>query len=59
MTKELLAGGAKYVQPAMEFLGYTGKPAGYAIVFGYCAIAYVVGWCCMKTLVPKYKPVEI
>ena len=59
MTKKLLEGGAQYVRPAMEFLGYTGKPAGYCIVFGYCAVAYIVGWTCMKLLVPKYKPVVI
>ena len=44
---------------AFAFLGYTGKPAGYFIVFGYCAVAYIVGWTCMKTLVPKYKKVEL
>ncbi len=59
MTKDLLAAGAKFARPAMEFIGYTGKPAGYCIVFGYCAVAYLVGWTCMKTLVPKYRPVEI
>ena len=59
MTKELLAQGAQYAHPAMEFLGYTGKPAGYCIVFGYCAVAYLIGWCCMKTLVPHYKKVEL
>ena len=59
MTKQLLANGAQYARPAMEFLGYTGKPAGYCIVFGYCAIAYLVGWCCMKGLVPHYKKVEL
>ena len=59
MTKDLLASGAKFARPAMEFLGYTGKPAGYCIVFGYCAVAYIVGWMCMKTLVPKYKKVEL
>ena len=59
MTRKLLEGGAQYVRPAMEFLGYTGKPAGYCIVFGYCAVAYIVGWTCMKLLVPKYKPVVI
>lgn len=59
MTKKLLEGGADYVRPAMEFLGYTGKPAGYCIVFGYCAVAYLLGWCCMKTLVPHYKKVEL
>ena len=41
------------------FLGYTGKPAGYCIVFGYCAVAYIVGWLFMKTLVPKYRKVEL
>ena len=44
---------------AFAFLGYTGKPAGYFIVFGYCAVAYIVGWTCMKTLVPRYKKVEL
>ena len=59
MTKDLLASGAKFARPAMEFLGYTGKPAGYCIVFGYCAVAYIVGWSCMKALVPRYKKVEL
>ena len=44
---------------AFSFCGYTGKPAGYMILFSYCAIAYIVGWCCMKVLVPKYKQVEL
>ena len=59
MTRDLLASGAKFARPAMEFLGYTGKPAGYCIVFGYCAVAYIVGWTCMKTLVPRYRKVEL
>lgn len=59
MTKELLAKGAEYARPAMEFMGYSGKPAGYCIVFGYCAVAYLIGWLCMKSLVPKYKKVEL
>ncbi len=59
MTKDLLAAGAEYARPAMEFMGYSGKPAGYCIVFGYCAIAYILGWLCMKSLVPKYKKVEL
>ena len=42
---------------AFAFLGYSGKPAGYMVVFCYCAVAYLIGWMCMKTLVPKYKPV--
>ncbi|MBQ3288823.1 MAG: MFS transporter [Kiritimatiellae bacterium] len=44
---------------AFAFLGYTGKPAGYMIVFCYCAVAYIVGWACMKSLVPRYKKVEL
>mgnify|MGYP003294537157 CR=1 FL=1 len=44
---------------AFTFCGYSGKPAGYMIVFSYCAVAYVVGWICMKSLVPHYKRVEL
>ena len=44
---------------AFAFAGYTGKPAGYMIVFCYCAVAYIIGWCCMKSLVPHYKKVEL
>lgn len=43
---------------AFAFAGYAGKPAGYMIVFCYCAVAYVVGWACMKVLVPHYRKVE-
>jgi len=28
---------------------------GYSIMFGICAVAYLVAWTFMKTLVPKYK----
>ena len=44
---------------AITFLGYSGKPAGYVILFSYCAVAYLIGWCCMKSLVPRYKKVEL
>ena len=44
---------------AFTFLGYSGKPAGYMILFSYCAVAYIVGWTCMKTLVPRYKKVDL
>jgi ACS family hexuronate transporter-like MFS transporter len=57
MTKELLAQGAAYVREPLTFLGYTGKPAGYFIMFIFCALAYLIGWVIMKTLVPKYKPI--
>ena len=59
MTKALLAQGAEYAQPAMQFMGFEGKPAGYFIIFCICAVAYLIGWCIMKILVPKYKPIVI
>ncbi|MCL2097598.1 MAG: MFS transporter [Bacteroidales bacterium] len=43
----------------MTFMGFSGKPAGYFIVFCVCAVAYLIGWVIMKRLVPKYKKVEI
>jgi len=39
----------------MTFFGFEGKPAGYFIIFCFCAIAYLIGWIVMKSLVPKYK----
>ncbi len=42
-----------------SFMGFDGKQAGYMIVFCVCAVAYLVAWSIMKTLVPKYKPVEV
>jgi MFS transporter, ACS family, hexuronate transporter len=32
---------------------------GYTIMFAYCAIAYISAWFIMKSLVPKYKAVEL
>jgi len=43
----------------MSFLGFHGKEAGYEIIFSICAVAYLIGWFVMKSLVPKYKPVEV
>jgi Nitrate/nitrite transporter len=43
----------------MHFLGFEGKPAGYFIIFCVCAVAYLIGWVIMKSLVPKYKPIII
>ena len=42
---------------AFSFFGFEGKPAAYMVVFCICAVAYLIGWCIMKALVPKYKPV--
>ncbi len=44
---------------AFSFMGFDGKPAGYMIIFCICAVAYLVGWCIMKALVPKYKPIVV
>ncbi len=44
---------------AFSFLGFEGKPAAYMIVFCICSVAYLLGWCIMKTLVPKYKPIIV
>ena len=43
----------------MTFMGFSGKPAGYFIIFCICAVAYLIGWIVMKTLVPKYKPIVL
>lgn len=32
---------------------------GYTIVFSFCAIAYLLAWCIMKSLVPKFKPITL
>ena len=42
-----------------QAFGFEGKEAAYMIVFCYCAVAYLIGWACMKTLVPRYKKVEL
>ena len=44
---------------AFQFLGFEGKPAGYFILFCFCGLAYLIAWVIMKSLVPKYKPIEI
>ncbi len=42
----------------MKLFGFVGKPSGYLIIFSICAVAYLVGWIIMKTLVPHYKPIK-
>ena len=44
---------------AFSFLGFEGKPAGYMIIFCICAVAYIIAWSIMKSLVPKHKPIVI
>ncbi len=45
-------------QTQMRLLGFEGIEAGYMIIFSVCAVAYLVGWCVMKSLVPRYKAVK-
>lgn len=43
----------------MKFMGFEGINSGYFIIFSICAVAYLIGWAVMKTLVPTYKPVVV
>ncbi|MDR2361925.1 MAG: MFS transporter [Prevotellaceae bacterium] len=43
----------------LQFLGFEGKPAGYFVIFCICAVAYLIGWGVMKSLVPKYELIRI
>lgn len=44
---------------AFSFMGFSGKPAGYMIVFSIYAISYLLAWSVIKLLVPRYKPIEL
>ncbi len=44
---------------AFTFFGFEGKPAGYMIIFCICAVAYLLAWSIMKSLVPKHKPIVV
>lgn len=39
----------------LKFMGFEGIESGYFIIFCFCAFAYLIGWACMKSLVPQYK----
>jgi ACS family hexuronate transporter-like MFS transporter len=41
----------------MKFFGFEGIKSGYFIIFSICAVAYLIGWAVMKSLVPVYKPI--
>lgn len=41
----------------MKFMGFEGIESGYFIIFSICAVAYLIGWFIMKSLVPKYAPI--
>ena len=55
----VVAHGGEVIRQPMEALGFSGTPAGYMIVFCICAVAYLIGWIVMKSLVPKHKPVVV
>ena len=44
-------------QTQMSFMGFKGEETVYFIIFSVCAVAYLIGWAIMKSLVPKYKPI--
>ncbi|WP_421945441.1 MFS transporter [Pedobacter sp.] len=44
---------------SIVFMGFKGEEAGYFIIFSICAVCYLIGWTVMKTLVPKYKVIEL
>jgi ACS family hexuronate transporter-like MFS transporter len=50
---------ADHAGKMFTFFGFEGKPAAYMMVFCYCGVAYLVAWCIMKALVPKYKKIEL
>ncbi|MDR1980794.1 MAG: MFS transporter [Tannerellaceae bacterium] len=43
----------------MLFMGFKGEEAGYFIIFSICAVSYLIGWCIMKSLVPRYRPIVL
>ena len=59
MVAAVSQAGGTIVSDPMTLFGFVGKPAGYMILFSYCAVAYIVGWCFMKGLVPHYRKVEL
>jgi len=59
MTQEYISKGIEYVREPMVLFGFEGEKAGYLIVFSFCAIAYLIGWVVMKSLVPTYKPIVL
>lgn len=37
------------------YVGFQGKAAGYFMVFSYCAVAYLVGWCMLRLFTTRVK----
>lgn len=59
MVDTIVEHGGQILQQPMIAMGFEGKQAGYMIIFCICAVAYLVAWAIMKTLVPKYKPIVL
>ncbi len=64
--KQYLPEGMENIGNIEDFLKVLGKQglevsngidSGYMIIFSICAVAYLIGWVIMKSLVPKYKPI--
>lgn len=45
-------------QTQMKFMGFQGEEAGYFIVFSFCAVAYLIAWVVMKSLVPRMEMIK-
>ena len=43
----------------MKFMGFEGIEAGYFIIFSFCAVAYLIAWIVMKSLVPKMEVIKL
>ncbi len=51
---------SKIAGPLFDHFEALGRiETGYTIMFTFCALAYVVAWVIMRSLVPKFKPVSI
>lgn len=59
MMQYVTAHGGQVLHEYWAAFGFEGKPAAYMVVFSICAVAYLIGWCIMKALVPKYKPIVV
>ncbi len=53
----LLSKGAGMLFDHYKALGHI--ETGYSVLFILCALAYVIAWVVMKTLVPKMRPIEL
>jgi ACS family hexuronate transporter-like MFS transporter len=51
---------SKIAGPLFDHFEALGRvETGYTIMFTFCALAYVVAWVIMRSLVPKFKPVAV